>query len=66
MNDGGKQDMSAEALEIINLRRQIEIQNEILQKIFEELKLRNEKLDKIVELDKDRNFDLKEIARQYY
>ena len=58
--------VSSTDLEIMNLKRQIEIQNAILEAILEEMKIRNEKTDKLIELQKEQNFDLKEIARQYY
>ena len=58
--------MSSTDLEILNLKRQIEIQNNILQAILEEIGIRNKKTDELIELQKERNFDLKEIAKQYY
>lgn len=58
--------VSSADLEISNLKRQIEIQNSILEAILEEMRIRNEKADKLIELQKERNFDLKEIAKQYY
>lgn len=58
--------VSSTDLEIMNLKRQIEIQNAILEAMLEEMKIRNEKTDKLIELQKEQNFDLKEIARQYY
>ena len=57
--------MSAD-LEILNLKRQIEIQNSILEAMLEELKIRNEKTEELIKLQKQQTFDLKEIARQYY
>ena len=58
--------MSSTDLEILNLKRQIEIQNSILEMILEEMRIRNKKTDELIELQKERNFDLKEIAKQYY
>lgn len=58
--------VSSTDLEIMSLKRQIEIQNAILEAILKEMKIRNEKTDKLIELQKEQNFDLKEIARQYY
>ena len=52
--------VSSTDLEIMNLKRQIEIQNAILEAMLEEMKIRNEKTDKLIELKK------KEIARQYF
>ena len=58
--------VSSTDLEIMSLKRQIEIQNAILEAMLKEMKIRNEKTDKLIELQKEQNFDLKEIARQYY
>ena len=44
--------VSSTDLEIMNLKRQIEIQNAILEAMLEEMKIRNEKTDKLIELKK--------------
>lgn len=43
---GGEQYMSGESLEILNLRRTLEIQNRILEEILEEMKKQNKKGEK--------------------
>ena len=58
--------MSGTSLEILNVRRELERQNNILQAILEEMKTRNKKTDELIELQKEQAFDLKEIAKQYY
>ena len=42
--------MSSTDLEILNLKRQVEIQNSILEAMLNEMKLRNEKTDKLIEM----------------
>lgn len=43
--------MSGEALELINLRRQMEIKNALLQEILEEMKRFNENFERLNEHD---------------
>ena len=45
--------MSSTDLEILNLKRQVEIQNSILEAMLEELRIRNKKTDEIIELEKE-------------
>ena len=51
--------MSSTDLEILNLKRQVEIQNSILEAMLEELRIRNKKAEELIELQKERNFNLK-------